>query len=162
MSSYIDESNITHVGCLINYVSNNGKRNYIMGMNSSKKYSIITQKVFINGDIKESCQTTLAKMLNNHFPLMTVAINDTTYFNDNKISGNTYRIYQIYVKEFNMIENNKKVNILNSAGMNIEFTDFKLIPIDNANKTNIMKGELTTILNEKIKIDYITKNIFIN
>jgi hypothetical protein len=157
-----DESAITHVGCLINYVTKDGKRNYIMGMNSSNKYSIITQKVFIDVDTKESCITTLAKMLNSHFPLMKVPINDDTYYTDKKISGNTYRIYQIYVHEFNMNENNKKVNLLKLAGMDIGFTNFKLIPTNNTNNINIHTGELTTNLNEKIKIDYTTKNIFIN
>jgi hypothetical protein len=161
MSMDNDESHITHIGCLINYVKD-GKRNYIMGMNSSNTYSIITQKVFVDIDTKESCISTLAKMLNNHFPLMRIAINETTHYTDRKISGNTYRIYQIYVHEFNMNENNKKVNLLKLAGLNIQFSNFKLIPTDNMTKTNIMKGDITTNTNDKIKIDYTTKNIFIS
>ncbi len=162
MSDDNDESHITHIGCLINYVTKDGKRNYIMGMTSSNTYSIVTQKVFVNVDTKESCISTLAKMLNNHFPLMKVPINDKTYYTDKKISGNTYRIYQIYVHEFDMSENNKKVKFLKLAGMDIGFTDFKLIPTDNTTNKHILKGELTTNLNQKIKIDYTTKNIFIN
>jgi hypothetical protein len=61
-----------------------------------------------------------------------------------------------------MNENNKKVSLLKLAGLNIQFSNFKLIPADNITKSNINKGEIITTANDKIKIDYTTKNIFIN
>jgi hypothetical protein len=153
---------ITHVGCVINYVNADGKRYYIMGMNSAKSYSIVTQKVFSYIDTKESCITTLTKLLNTHFPCINVAINNNTHYIDRKVSGNTYRVYQIYVDNFDMKDNNKKVNALKTAGLNVEFTNFKLVLADNMTKKNILKSELPTIDNDKIKIDYTTKNIFID
>ncbi len=163
--SDINDSNdehITHVGCVINFVTKDGKRYYVLGMNSSNVYSIITQKVFVNDGIKESSITTVTKLLNTHFPSINVAINNTTHFIDKKVSGNNYRIYQIYVNEFDVNDNNKKVSLLKSVGINVVFTNFKLVLADNMTKSKIINGDIQTIENEKIKIDYTTKNIFIN
>jgi hypothetical protein len=155
-----NETHITDVACLINYVNRDGKRYYIMGMNSNNLYSLVTQKVHISHDNKESCITTLTKLLNTHFPSIDIVINNTTFYTDKKISGKTYRIYQIYVNAFDMNDNNLKIGVLKMAGININFTNFKLISTDNTIKSNIDKRELKTIDNEKIKIDYVTTNIF--
>jgi hypothetical protein len=155
-----NETHITDVACLINYVNRDGKRYYIMGMNSNNLYSLVTQKVHISYDNKESCITTLTKLLNTHFPSINIVINNTTFYTDKKISGKTYRIYQIYVNAFDMNDNNLKIGALKMAGINVNFTNFKLISTDNTIKSNIDKRELETIDAEKIKIDYLTTTIF--
>jgi hypothetical protein len=156
----VNDTHITDVACVINYVNHDGKRYYIMGMNSNNLYSLVTQKVHASHDNKESCITSLTKLLNTHFPSINIIINKSTHYNDKKISGKSYRIYQIYVNAFDMNDNNLKVRALKTAGINVNFTNFKLISTDNTIKTNIDKRELNTINGEQIKIDYVTKNIF--
>ena len=162
LTTDIDDTHITDVGCVLIYIDAHGKKTYIMGMNSSNTYSIITQKVFANIDFKESSISTLTKLLNTHFPSVNIAVNNTTHFNDKKVSGKNYRIYQIYVNAFDMNNNNKQINALKLAGLNITFNNFKLIPTDNVTVPKLNKRELIANDGKTIKIDYVTKNIFID